>query len=82
MKKLTTVITSREKDLTKEQFFLSKFKNMQWNGVIKKKRKKEQKQLPRGVLRNFAKFTGKQLCQSPFFNKVAGQRPEARDLQL
>ena len=24
-----------------------------------------------GVLRNFAKFTGKQLCQSPFFNKVA-----------
>ena len=25
-----------------------------------------------GVLRNFAKFTGKQLCQSLFFNKVAG----------
>ena len=30
----------------------------------------------RGVLRNFAKFTGKHLCQSPFFNKVAGLRPE------
>ena len=26
------------------------------------------------VLRNFAKFTGKQLCQSFFFNKVAGLR--------
>ena len=26
----------------------------------------------KGFLRNFAKFTGKQLCQRPFFNKVAG----------
>ena len=26
-----------------------------------------------GVLRNFSKFTGKHLCQSLFFNKVAGQ---------
>ena len=26
--------------------------------------------------RNFAKFTGKHLCQSLFFNKVAGLRPE------
>ena len=29
----------------------------------------------KGVLRNFEKFTGKHLCQSPFFNKVAGLRP-------
>ena len=28
----------------------------------------------KGVLRNFAKFTGKQLCQRLFFNKVAGHR--------
>ena len=28
----------------------------------------------KGVLRNFAKFTGKHLCQSFFFNKVAGLR--------
>ena len=28
----------------------------------------------KGVLRNFAKFTGKHLCQSTFFNKVAGLR--------
>ena len=26
------------------------------------------------VLRNFEKFTGKHLCQSLFFNKVAGLR--------
>ena len=26
----------------------------------------------KGVLNNFAKFTGKQLCQNLFFNKVAG----------
>ena len=30
----------------------------------------------KGVLRNFAKFTGKHLCQSLYFNKVAGLRPE------
>ena len=26
----------------------------------------------KGVLKNFTKFTGKNLCQSLFFNKVAG----------
>ena len=26
----------------------------------------------KGVLRTFTKFTGKHLCQSPFFNKVEG----------
>ena len=31
----------------------------------------------KGVLRNYAKFTGKHLRQSLFFNKVAGLRPEA-----
>ena len=29
----------------------------------------------KGILRNFTKFTGKHLCQSLFFNKVAGLRP-------
>ena len=28
----------------------------------------------KGVLKYFAKFTGKHLCQSPFFDKVAGLR--------
>ena len=30
--------------------------------------------LIKGVLRNFAKFTGKHLCQTLFFNKVGGLR--------
>ena len=29
----------------------------------------------KGVIRNSTKFTGKHLCQSLFFNKVAGLRP-------
>ena len=31
--------------------------------------------LKKDVLRNFTKFIGKHLCQSPFINKVAGLRP-------
>ena len=31
--------------------------------------------LKKVVLKNFAKVTGKQLCQSLFFNKVVGFRP-------
>ena len=31
--------------------------------------------IKKGVLRNFAKFTGKHLCQSLFLNKVEGLRP-------
>ena len=31
--------------------------------------------MKKGVLRKFAKLTGKHLCQSLFFNKVAGLRP-------
>ena len=31
----------------------------------------------KGVLRIFVKLTGKHLCQSPFFNKVADLRPQA-----
>ena len=33
--------------------------------------------MKKGVLKNFTKFTGKHLCQSLFFNKVAGLRPAA-----
>ena len=29
----------------------------------------------KGALRNFTKFTGKQQCQSLFFNRVAGLKP-------
>ena len=31
----------------------------------------------KGVLKNFTKFRGKHLCQSLFFNKLAGLRPKA-----
>ena len=31
--------------------------------------------LKKSVLKNFLKFTGKHLCQSPFFKKVVGLRP-------
>ena len=31
--------------------------------------------MSKGVLRNFAKFTGKHLCHSLFFKKIAGLRP-------
>ena len=31
--------------------------------------------IEKGALKNLTKFTGKHLCQSLFFNKVAGLRP-------
>ena len=34
----------------------------------------------RGVLKNFAKFTGKYLCQELFFNRVAGLRPAKKEI--
>ena len=33
--------------------------------------------IKKGIVRNFAKFTRKYLCQSLFFNKSAGLRPKA-----
>ena len=57
---------------------------MEWLHQEEKKKKERKKRsshlqvfYEKGVLRNFAKFIGKQLCQSPFSNPVAGQRPEA-----
>ena len=40
------------------------FKSSQWRCSVRK-----------CVLKNFAKFTGKHLCQSFIFNKAAGLRP-------
>ena len=34
--------------------------------------------IKKGILRNFTKFTGERLCQSLFFNKVAGLHPWKR----
>ena len=39
------------------------------------KRSHQRCSVKKGVLRNFAKFTGKHLRQRLFFNKVAGLRP-------
>ena len=61
----------------KIQSFISK----SWkSGGVKKKKKKNRSSHRRcsarkGVLRNFAKFKGKHLCQSLYFNKVANLRP-------
>ena len=33
----------------------------------------------KSVLRNFAKFTGKRLCQRLFFNKVAGRQTDSNN---
>ena len=37
--------------------------------------------IKKGVLKNFTKFTGKHLCQSLFFNKVAGLRQAVAGLR-
>ena len=61
--------------LTKEQLFFTKFKIMQWNGIINKQGFLNQHLLKvrssclevfykEGVLRNFTKLTEKHLCQS------------------
>ena len=42
----------------------SNYRSSHWRCSVKK-----------GVLRNFAKFTEKHMCQRLFFNKVAGLRP-------
>ena len=39
------------------------------------KRSRQRCSVKKGVLKNFAKFTGKHLCQRLFLNKVAGLRP-------
>ena len=51
--------------------------NSGWFNELFDERSEEQKQLPevfckKGILINFAKFTGKHLRQNPFFNKVVG----------
>ena len=44
---------------------------------ITKRRSRREVFCKKGVLENFTKFTGKHLCWSLFFNKVAGLRPES-----
>ena len=39
------------------------------------RRSRQRYYVKKGVLKNFVKFTGEYLCQSFFFNKVAGLEP-------
>ena len=47
-----------------------------WKQILEKMSRSSRPEVlcKKGVLRNFAKSTGKHLCQSLFFNKVAGLR--------
>ena len=44
------------------------------HGFLERRSSHRRCSVKKGVLRNFAKFTGKHLCQSLFFNKVASLR--------
>ena len=48
---------------------------MPWSGCSSFRSSHRKLYIKIGVLKNFAKFTGKHLCQSIFFNKVAGLNP-------
>ena len=53
-------------------FPLLNYQSSKWSGKHSSSRPEEF--CKKGVLGNFAKFTGKYLCQRLFFNKVAGLR--------
>ena len=52
-------------------FFLKTSCFEKWGPVTKSRSSYQRYSLKKGILRNFTKFTGKHLCQSLFFNKVA-----------
>ena len=53
-------------------------RNSQSLNIIKHGSSRPEVFCKKGVLRNFAKFTGKHLCQGLFFNKVAGAYRKSR----
>ena len=81
MQKLYTMIRSSHQRCPIKKLFLKVSQNSQKNTCarisflinrIKFRSSHQRCSLKKGVLRNFTKFTGKQLCQGLFFNKVAG----------
>ena len=60
-------------DVLLSTVFVKKFLNSSFLALLRRSR--PEVLCKKGVLGNFAKFTGKHLCQSLFFNKVAGLRP-------
>ena len=74
-KRLVNLTSNLSNSITIQLFLLDK-DSSQVNDILSRL----QKQPPevfyeKDVLKTFAKFTGKHLCQSLFFNKVAGLRP-------
>ena len=53
-----------------------KHSRFHWLLVLKYRSSRPEVLCKKDVLRSFIKFTGKHLCQSLSFNKVAGLRPE------
>ena len=63
----------------KEMVFLAflRVKYFYYDNMKEQDRSSHQRcSVKKGVLKNFAKFTGKHMCQSLFFNKVAGLIPQ------
>ena len=54
--------------------FLLKY-HIDWHSIKSSRHSHWRYSIRKVVLRNFAKFTGKNLCQALFFNKVTGLRP-------
>ena len=58
---------------SKMEFFVKIVISKETNPLLRRFRSSHRRcSVKKGALRNFAKLTGKDLCQSLFFNKVAG----------
>ena len=61
---------------SKMEFFVKIVTSKETNPLLRRFRSSHRKySVKKGALRNFAKLTGKDLCQSLLFNKVAGLWP-------
>ena len=67
-----------DKEMITSHFFMIKMLRL-WSYNFQKQPhvlwKQRRYSMKKAVLRNFAKFTGKHLCRSLFFNNVTGLRP-------
>ena len=72
----TTPIVFGEKyyvlEKSKKRFMTSRFSPISRKHYLQFKSSQRRCSIRKGVPRNFTKFTGRHLCQSLFFNKVAG----------
>ena len=61
---------------SKMELFVKIFTSKETTYLLRRFRSSHRRySVKKGVLRNFAKFIGKHLCKSLFFNKVASLRP-------